>query len=470
MLIFERFLFYFLFFAIPFQTRKIFYYSGWYFNEWQSVSLYFTDLVLFILFILWGWQNLKFNKFSIFNFNFSNKFQIINYKIFLKSDFYLVLFLIAALISVKNSSNFLIGSFLWLKFVEFSIFYFYLKIYAIKKFNLVIVLYALIFGGVFQAIIAIAQFLKQGSLGLTYFGESFLGTNINGVASFFISSGEKIIRSYGTTPHPNILAAYLLLALVAFYFVYVFNRININSNIMHYVLEKFWWGWYSVLLFGFLFTFSRTVIFLWAVGFLGFAATVFLKQKIKLKFYDLSYKNMSYIFFVTLIVCTVFGILFFPEIQARLNLSSNDEAVQLRVFYNEESLKGKISLFGIGLGDFTSWLMEQNPNLLSYVYQPVHNIYLLVYKEIGVIGFVFFLLFIKGLLYEFIKQARMLKKQDYYFIFLTIIMTGSVLIIGLFDHFLLTIQQGRFIFWLSLAFLAFSISLLNKKLLENKSD
>jgi hypothetical protein len=239
---------------------------------------------------------------------------------------------------------------------------------------------------------------------------------------------------------------------------------------MHYVLEKFWWGWYSVLLFGFLFTFSRTVIFLWAVGFLGFAATVFLKQKIKLKFYDLSYKNMSYIFFVTLIVCTVFGILFFPEIQARLNLSSNDEAVQLRVFYNEESLKGKISLFGVGLGDFTSWLMEQNPNLLSYVYQPVHNIYLLVYKEIGVIGFVFFLLFIKGLLYEFIKQARMLKKQDYYFIFLTIIMTGSVLIIGLFDHFLLTIQQGRFIFWLSLAFLAFPVSLLNKKLLENKSD
>src|SRR3989338_1159775 len=57
----EQFLFYFLFFAIPFQARKILYYPGWYFNEWQSVSVYATDLILLILFVFWavGLKSLK---------------------------------------------------------------------------------------------------------------------------------------------------------------------------------------------------------------------------------------------------------------------------------------------------------------------------------------------------------------------------------------------------------------------------
>ena len=93
--------------------------------------------------------------------------------------------------------------------------------------------------------------------------------------------------------------------------------------------------------------------------------------------------------------------------------------------------------------------MVKDPNLPRNLYQPVHNIYLLVYSEIGIIGFVLFLLFIGGLLYEFVKRVKMRKMWDYSFL----LVTGSVLLIGLFDHFLLTIQQGRFVFWLSLALL-----------------
>src|SRR3989344_7585409 len=132
-----------------------------------------------------------------------------------------------------------------------------------------------------------------------------------------------------------------------------------------------------------------------------------------------------------------------------MTLSSEEEAVQLRVFYNEESLKGGINLFGIGLGDFPGWLMEQNPNLPRHIYQPVHNVYLLIYSEVGVIGFILFLLFLAGLLYEFIKKTRLRELKHYSFLLVVI----SVLFIGLFDHFLLTIQQGRFVFWLGLALL-----------------
>src|SRR3989344_7914760 len=62
LLLIEKYLFYFFLFAIPFQTRKILWYEGWRFNEWTSISVYATDLLLAILLVFWA-----VNKFSISN-------------------------------------------------------------------------------------------------------------------------------------------------------------------------------------------------------------------------------------------------------------------------------------------------------------------------------------------------------------------------------------------------------------------
>src|SRR3989344_5677687 len=164
----EQILFYFLFFAIPFQTRKVLYSPGWYYNEWQSISIYATDLILLILFIFWVVD--KRHRKSFIH----------------RYDWFLLGFLVVAAISVKNSSDFFVGAFLWLKLVEFALFYFYLKNYAVKKFDFIKILYALIIGGVFQVVIAIGQFLKQGDLGLRWLGESVLGPHMTGVASFLV--------------------------------------------------------------------------------------------------------------------------------------------------------------------------------------------------------------------------------------------------------------------------------------------
>ncbi|OGN03542.1 MAG: hypothetical protein A2651_00655 [Candidatus Yanofskybacteria bacterium RIFCSPHIGHO2_01_FULL_42_12] len=468
----EQFLFYFLFFVIPFQTRKILYSPGWYYNEWQSVSIYATDILPIVLFLFWGFSAVRSSKFSIFpfdskfralnllkgNFQFSNKLQIQNSKKFLnflisqflKPDFFLVLFLAAALISVKNSSDFYSGLFLWLQLVEFALFYFYLKTYAIKKFDFIKILCALILGGVFQAVIAAGQFLKQGDLGLRWLGESVLGSHMTGIASFYTFVGDKVIRAYGTTSHPNILAAYLLLAIFAFYFLILYrNKPHyLHSHIMIYGNVG-----YVLLLFGLFFTFSRTIIFLWVAGFLTIVvASIWAGSKtpVDKRLRKSFIHRLVSLFLVTFVVIGVFSLLYWPEVQSRMTLSSEEEAVRLRIFYNEESLKGGINLFGIGLGDFTGWLTEQNPNLPRHVYQPVHNIYLLIYSEIGIIGFVLFLLFLTGLFYEFIKKTRLCELKHYSFL----LVVASVLFIGLFDHFLLTLQQGRFVLWIGLTLLA----------------
>ena len=50
----EKWLFYLMFFLLPFQKRVVLFHWGWRFSEWQSVSFYLTDLVLVGLFLAWG--------------------------------------------------------------------------------------------------------------------------------------------------------------------------------------------------------------------------------------------------------------------------------------------------------------------------------------------------------------------------------------------------------------------------------
>src|SRR3989344_386065 len=168
---FEQFLFYFLLFAIPFQTRKILWHQNWNFNEWQSISIYGTDILLLILFGFWVFSRIK------------PKIE--------KYDYFLFALIVISAISIKNSSGHILSTYNVLKLIEFVLFYFYIKSYAIYKFGLVNSMIVLIGGGLFQAIIAILQFFKQSSLGLRLLGESILAPNMVGVASFYNLAGEK---------------------------------------------------------------------------------------------------------------------------------------------------------------------------------------------------------------------------------------------------------------------------------------
>ena len=197
----EQFLFYFLFFAIPLQTRKILYSPGWYFNEWQSVSVYATDIILLALFAFWlanSYQKLSYYVLRIMYYGKNFKSLILNTKdpvkargplgfsgLIQKPDFYLVLFMAAAAVSVINSSSVVLSAYNLLKLVEFATFYFYVKNYAFYKFGFSKSLLFIFLGGVFQAGIAVLQFLKQSDLGLRILGESVLAPDLTGVASFF---------------------------------------------------------------------------------------------------------------------------------------------------------------------------------------------------------------------------------------------------------------------------------------------
>ena len=109
---------------------------------------------------------------------------------------------------------------------------------------------------------------------------------------------------------------------------------------------------------------------------------------------------------------------------------------------------------GVGIGQFIPGMITKFKNLPAVAYQPVHNIYLLIVSETGFLGLGAFLLFLFFVFWRFIHVADF--KKLYTFSFLIFIF--SFLLIGLFDHFLWTSQQGSLIFWMALALLSIDFS------------
>ena len=455
------------------------------FNQWTSAYLYGTDILLATLFVFWLAKSLKRapnpkseirlprrDESRLGNPKKNSKFKILN------SKFFLGLFLLVAALSIFNAQIKGLAWYQLLKLAEFIGFYFYLvrnrpakgvatiasgrsisnEVYLKHNLDRVFqfrsVLAVVIASGLFQALIGIIQYAKQGSVGLYILGESPLSVHASGVA-VFVADGVKHIRAYGLTPHPNVLAAWLFTAIFALYFIYlyphthrgvgVYSRTNLESS----QGSKWLLLVYVMLLLGLLFTFSRVIVGLWVLGTLARILIVFFKRGFREN--PAIRQGVTRLSIVSLVVVIAFSALFWPQVKSRLVISPTEEAVAQRVFYNKEAVKiveGSPWL-GVGIGQFVPEMMEKFKRLPAQAYQPVHNIYLLIASETGFVGLSVFLIFLFSVFWRFIKGADFGKLHNFSFF----IFVFSFLLIGLFDHFLWTSQQGSFIFWMALALL-----------------
>lgn len=413
---FENWLFYIFLFAIPISLRHVFHYEPFQFVEWTAIYVYATDLLLLILIGYWLASRPK-----------------ITVRL---ADWFLFGFVAVAALSIKNAIDVQTAFFQWLKLLEGIALYFYIKDYAVKRFKISRGFEALVWGGAFQGVIAIAQFVTQGSLGLKYLGESVLVPALSGIAAFYVS-GIKIIRAYGTTPHANVLAVFLFVALGTFYWTAIYQR------------RAWWWHvLHGVILWAFLLTFSRVVIGIWALNFVIRSFLIRFYKPFHKEYWgndEMRHRSLK-IFWVTAGIVAVFALVYHADVINRSTIATTDEAVQLRVLYNHESLASPHRLLGLGMGNFVPWLMTQNLHLDHGLYQPVHNIYLLIYSEVGPMGITLFLLFLGFFFWDYYRRIGFRKLYNFSFG----LIIGSMLVFGLFDHYLWTIQTGRLLFWLVL--------------------
>jgi O-antigen ligase len=172
------------------------------------------------------------------------------------------------------------------------------------------------------------------------------------------------------------------------------------------------------------------------------------------------------LFFV--VFSLISAIVVLPYLKTRFEqISLSEEAINLRFFYNEmavEMIKEK-PILGIGIGNFANYSSEfpeyiraakkianaggvTGKEIPEWLYQPAHNIYLLIAVEIGILGALIFIIFVLKKLLKSIKPIKPKELVDLVgpmpFVFL------GFLIIGLSDHFSWTLQSGAIIFWLSL--------------------
>ena len=449
----EKLIFYLLIFCIPFQTRLIL--AKWPvlrsfseggslspevgFNEWTSAFLYLTDLFILGLLVLWLMRIVT--KQSHFGFQ--------------KRDFALFGFLAISALSITQSSFAEISWYQFAKLTEFVTLYFYVRANRDKVFNIFGICWAIFLSGVFQSVIAIAQYGHQASLGLRWLGESSLHLPGEGIASFY-SAGQLVLRPYGTLPHPNVLAVFLLVALTACAILYFLNKTNLafysdRHTVQGSKKDFFLLIGFATMLYAFFLTYSRTVIAI-PVAMLALLLIItwfnknWRKQLLQYK------KQLVVLTSISVAVVGLFLALNYQEVIARVFFFKDDEAVTMRLFYNRVAGQDFLdrTWLGSGIGTFVSNMMVTLKHAPANIFQPVHNIYLLILAETGLLGLAFWGLFIKSTIRSYISKYDL---GDIKNIILPIIL-ASFLLIGLFDHFFWTLQQGHLLLWLVLALMA----------------
>jgi O-antigen ligase len=425
----EKYIFYVFIFLLPLQLRLILYGFGHQFNEWTSIYLYATDFLILAILSLWltrtirekGWRITEFKNIWI--------------------EVGLFLFLLVSGFSLFLAGKFWLGFYSWAKLVEFGLLFLYIKYNFGKLHDWLKFWQILVASAAVQSTIAIYQFFAQKSLGLKILAESPLGPDISGVAKIIVN-GQKIVRAYGLVPHPNILAAILMAAI--FGSVYLF--IEKFGNFKNWQRAA-WAGMMVLISIALFFTFSRAVTVLGLVILFCWLALIWYKNRE-------SRKPITFVAILLLAVGILLSVVFLQYILARYDVVAlgKSQAVSLRVFYAQTAwllIKGSPFL-GIGQGNFV-WAFSQVAVFDNWIYQPVHNIYLLIAAETGILGLFAFLWFLFKIMRNIYLARKVFKDRIMLFGLLGII--SFFLAVGFFDHLLWDLQQGQIIFWLFLGLL-----------------
>ena len=316
-----------------------------------------------------------------------------------------------------------------------------------------------------QSFLAIYQFLSQSVMGNKWLGIATQLPFAGGVSVVEDTSG-RWLRAYGALPHPNILGGFLAISLLLLIGLAFASKKKREKIIIFAV--------YVIVTAALFLTFSRE-------SWIGFAVAIVFLLYIILQSRNRELKLiLANFILISVMVAGLFSIFFPNEILmrvgggGRLEVKSTEERVS---YYNQAYQLISEKLFnpqtwyqGTGIGNYTLAVHDDiNKNLYSWDYQPVHNLYVLMFAELGIEGMLVFLLLLYKIIKE-IKNERLIKhkeilvsaknlsvnevvvlekKFDYWFLVFSA-MIIAIAVISLFDHYFWTIYFGIMIFWLAI--------------------
>ncbi|MDO8551458.1 MAG: O-antigen ligase family protein [bacterium] len=384
--------------------------------DYLSPTLYLTDVYILCLFFFWFFEERK---------SFASGFlKVINTKFLL--IFFIYLFINSALASNPEAAFYKL-----LKISEFTL----LGVYIVRNYFTIFTFAALGFSVsiIGQFLLALLQIFKQGSIGGPFWllGERTFNAGTPGISLADIN-GEMFLRPYGTFSHPNSLAGFVLVSLLLLVVLgnklpVLFKRTVFLSGITLIVLS-----------------FSRSVWLTFFVVLTAFIPVTLAHLK--------SRRNL--LIYSVLIYLPLFALFFW-----RVNLALGSQPVEERILLSKASLAMLTSspFFGVGLNNFIVNLPNHWNLGNVYFLQPVHNLFLLVASETGLLGLFFFLTLIIGIFMRY-QSKKFRSKESFVFV----VSFVSILFSGLFDHYWFTLQQNMLLLTVVLGFLLGSLAFNSK--------
>ncbi|OGE31286.1 hypothetical protein A3C59_00825 [Candidatus Daviesbacteria bacterium RIFCSPHIGHO2_02_FULL_36_13] len=269
---------------------------------------------------------------------------------------------------------------------------------------------------IMESVIAILQFSYGKTLGLWILGERSFSISTPGIAKFDFF-WYQFLRPYGTFPHPNVLAGFMLTAPVILNLIQDPYRPRINAQ-----RAGVQYGVTILAMIVTLLTVSRVAIIA------GFIQSLILISK----------KWRKFLLYGVLIISPIL----LTRFSALLYYDSLPFIIREDLLQTSSKIFSHSPIFGVGLNNFIPISAEGIVAGPSRFLQPVHNIFLLALSETGIVGLV-------GLLVTFGYPILKLRTKNYELKTMLIIW-GTILFLGLFDHYFLTLPQGYrllFLIW-----------------------
>ncbi len=342
-------------------------------------------------------------------------------KIILLFLFFLLLGFLSFRVSLLPRASF----YRWLRIVEIFLALIFLTWQLVEeRIKVAFVVRNLVYGLIPLALLGLAEVSLQHSLGFQLIGEWSFDLSTPGIATIVIQ-GRRWLRPYATFPHPNVFAAALLTAILL-----IKGKPKLFSPWKEKIIV-------SLFFLTLLATYSRLLILL---------TIVLLLIQLTLKYFlsasrSLQLKKEFFLifFFLAILAFSPLGI-YLGQLWKRPGLSW----FQRRdLFLYGLDLVQRFPWLGIGLNQFPLWVQKEGFSRYPFLWaQPVHNLFLLIAVEQGLISFflavvAFFYFFGRGWWYWGQKK----KKAVLYLIPLGL----GFLLSSLADHFWWTLPAGNWL-------------------------
>lgn len=311
-----------------------------------------------------------------------------------------------------------------------------------------------------QAVWALVQFFQQSIPASTWLGMSQQHPQDLGV-SVIEYGDQRWLRAYGTLPHPNMLGGMLTLAAILAAAVYaqtsasmvawtgkwemlkkpkldLFRKIDLGSFVA-----------FILCFIGLLLTFSRSAWLGFAVGMAAIVllGIVFLRdmRRRAVLFAMIKLGMVSTVLFVFL--NAAFGSLWIARTNDQSRLAGVSVSERAQLFEDAKTIIQQHPLRGTGIGGYLPTLMQNEGNRLSddrpiSRYQPVHNTWMLLWAELGVMGLLVFVGWVTALV---VNIASLRREPSLILILLTIPSGLAAGAMHYYDHFWFSLPFGLFL-------------------------